>query len=218
MTTTYSIIFGLTADPIHLGHEQAIINGIQYLQGLNIAIDEFILIPVYQPNLISGKKGPVASFEQRFNMCQLVAKRLSTITHGSIVVSDIEKLIANETGEKNYSLNTIKHLNKENSLFMVSADHFQGRWPKFRKWFGWKDILNHSGLLINQRPGNKINKRFIEELRGINPNVYLVEEQKSIDTSSSYIRANLYKSDMSNHLSQDILKFIKDESLYLLPN
>jgi len=218
MTPTYSIIFGLTADPIHLGHEQAIINGIQYLRYQNIKVEEFVLIPVYQPNLIADKKSPKASFDQRLEMCHIVAKRLSNITHDSIIVSDIEKLIANTTGENNYSLNTIKHLNKENCLFMVSADHFQGRWPKFRKWFGWKDILNYSGLLINKRPGNKINKRFIEELRGINPNVYLVEEQKSIDTSSSYIRANLHKSDMSNHLSQDILKFIKNEGLYLLPN
>ncbi|MFK8011562.1 MAG: hypothetical protein AB8B80_05940, partial [Marinicellaceae bacterium] len=65
------------------------------------------------------------------------------------------------------------------------------------------------------RPGNKINKRFIEELRGLNPDVYLIEKQKSIDTSSSYIRAHLYKTDMSNHLSQDILEYIKDEGLYL---
>ena len=215
MTTTYSIIFGLTADPIHLGHEQAIINGIQHLQGLNITIKEFILIPVYQPNLIAGKKGPVASFEQRLNMCQLVATRLSKQFMSNIVVSNVEKRIANLTGKNNYSLNTLKHLNKINCLFMVSADHFHGRWPKFRKWFGHKEILKHSGLLINQRPGNKINKNFINQLKTINPSIYLVENLKSINTSSTKIRASFKIDDMSSHLSPDIIDYIESEHLYL---
>ena len=215
MLKKHTIIFGLTADPIHLGHEQAIINGIQYLQGLNITIKEFILIPVYQPNLIAGKKGPVASFDQRLNMCQLVATRLSKQLKCNIVVSDVEKRIANSTGQNNYSLNTIKHLDKENCLFMVSADHFHGRWPKFRKWFGYKEILKHSGLLINQRPGNKINKNFINQLKAINPNIYLVEDLKSVNTSSTKIRASFKNTDMSSHLSQDIIDYINDEGLYL---
>ena len=215
MTTSYSVLFGLTADPIHLGHEQAIINGIKYLHKLNITIQEFILIPVYLPNLIAGKKGPIASFAQRLNMCHLVATRLSKQLISNIVVSDVEKRITNSTGHNNYSFNTIKQLNKENCLFMVSADHFHGRWPKFRKWFGYKEILKHSGLLINQRPGNKINKNFINQLKAINPNIFLVEGLKSVNTSSTKIRASFKSENMSSHLSQDIIDYINDEGLYL---
>jgi nicotinate (nicotinamide) nucleotide adenylyltransferase len=214
MTISHTIIFGITADPIHLGHEQAIINGIQYLRNQSIMIKEFVLIPVYQPNLIADKKSPKASFYQRLEMCNIVAKRLSNKTHVSIVASDIEKHIANTTGEKNYSLNTIKHLKKQNSLFMVSADHFTGRWPKFRKWYGWNEILQHSGLLINQRPGHKINTRFIDQLRQLNSEIYVVENHKSIDTSSSYIRASFHKKNMNVHLSTDVIVYINNQNLY----
>lgn len=214
MTNHHTILFGLTADPIHLGHEQAIINGIQYLQGLGVVINELLLIPVFQPNLIANKKAPVADFNQRVEMCNRVADRLSRQLRCSIVVSEIEKHIANNTGQNNFSLNTIKHLNKKNSLFMLSADHFQGRWPKFRKWFGWKEILKHSGLLINQRPGHKINRNFIEQLRKINPEIYLVENETSVNTSSSEIRANFYNFEMDLQLSNDVINHIIDQGLY----
>ena len=219
MTQNHTIIFGLTADPIHLGHEQAMINGIQYLQGLNITIEEFILIPVYQPNLIAGKKAPKAHFKQRVKMCHIVASKLSKQLKCQMVVNEIEKDLATTTGQNNFSLNTIIHLNKENCLFMVSADHFQGRWPKFRKWYGWQEILKHSGLLINQRPGHKINKNFIKQLREFNPNIYLVENLKSVNTSSTEIRTSLYsaknnKVNLNSYLSEDIVRYISEQGLY----
>jgi len=38
----FSIIFGLTADPIHLGHEQVIINGIDYCRDQGFDVEEFV--------------------------------------------------------------------------------------------------------------------------------------------------------------------------------
>lgn len=291
MSRSYTIIFGLTADPIHLGHEQAIINGIEYCREIGLDINQFLLMPVYHPNLIASKKGPIASFEQRFDMCDLVAKRLSKKLDCSILASVFEKQFAEMSGEKNYSFNTIEHIvNEQKSrqkwipasagmtqagarieatytgvvetgggivkgvsgigetgvgftegvsvikasasgtmtenktekeyemigtdlLFMVSADHFQGRWPKFRQWFKWKELLNYTGLLINQRPGHKINMSFIQTLKQINPKVYIVEAVNSVHVSSSELRrAN--NQVREEKLSRDIFGYILKNGLY----
>ena len=212
MLSTYSIIYGLTADPIHLGHEQAIINGINFLKQQGYAISTFLIIPVYQPNLIVDKKAPVANFKHRVNMCEQVTKRLTKQLNCEITVSQIEQQIVKKTGQANYSLNTIKQLKLKNPLFMVSADHFQGRWPKFRKWYKWQEILQYSGLLINQRPGHEINQSFIEQLKEYNSDIFIVENKLTVDTSSSEIRNNLNKN--RQYLSTDIYDFLLKNEVY----
>ncbi len=238
--TRFTVIFGLTADPFHKGHEQAIINGIEYCRYNGIEIEQFLLIPVYQPNLITDKKAPVAPFEHRFSMCKLVAERLSKQLDCDIQVSQIEKELVDNSSEKNYSYNTIRALKEwipafagmteraekktevvERStkddgdcLFMVSADHFQGRWPKFRKWYKWSELLEHSGLLINQRPGNRINHNFIAKLRKVNPDVFVVQNSDIVDISSTEIRRGFDAEQVVGLLSPDILDYIKDQGLY----
>jgi nicotinate (nicotinamide) nucleotide adenylyltransferase len=207
----YNLIFGLSADPIHKGHEQAIINAIQTLSSHGNCVDHFCLVPVYQPNLIANKKAPVASFAHRINMCELVANRLSKKLNCPISVSQIEKQIAQATGQANYSLNTIKQLHLPNSLFVVSADHFSGRWPKFKKWHKWQEILQNSGLLINQRPGHKINQTFIKQLQRLNENVFISTDKNQINTSSTTIRHGI---DGENYLSEDVSAYITQHSLY----
>ena len=229
LSRSYTIVFGLTADPIHLGHEQAIINGVEHCHKLGLNIGQFLLMPVYQPNLIAGKKGPVANFEQRFAMCDLVAKRLSNKLNCSIGASSIEKECAEVSGVKNYSFNTVEFLAKNQKdleewipasagitdlLFMVSADHFQGRWPKFMKWFKWKELLNHTGLLINQRPGHKINLNFVQKLKQIKPEIYIVESNSSVNVSSSELRSGTNKV-RQEKLSKDVFDYVLKNNLYL---
>ena len=214
MLNSCNVIFGLTADPIHLGHEQAIINGIEYLTEQDLEVKQFLLVPVYQPNLIANKTFPTACFEDRVNMCELAAKRLSKQLANTIGVSQIEKQIAQTTGKHNYSLNTIKKLTFENCLFMVSADHFMGRWPKFRNWYKWQELLKHSGLLINQRPKHSINKNYIEKLKQINPNVHIIKNKQTVDTSSSSIKENLGEIKNNKYLSEDIKNYILKNKVY----
>ena len=220
MSHSYTVVFGLTADPIHLGHEQAIINGVNYCRKFNLEINQFLLMPVYQPNLIAGKKGPIATFQQRFDMCEIVAKRLSKKLDCKVEASLIEKQSSEALDEKSYSFNTIKYITESETesksaklLFMVSADHFQGRWPKFRKWFNWQELINYSGLLINQRPGHKININFISQLKKINKDIFVIEESKSVAISSSEIRAS---NDLTKlkFLSKDIERYVLKANLY----
>jgi nicotinate (nicotinamide) nucleotide adenylyltransferase len=155
------------------------------------------------------KKAPKATYQQRFEMCALVAKRLSKLLKIDIIVSDIEKQLSLKTGKKNYSFDTLKALGLSNGLFIASADHFKGRWPKFRKWYCWQQLVKKTGLLINQRPGHSMNQSFIQQLRQINPNILIVKDKKSVDTSSTYIRNHFSTSaDLSDHLSKGIIYYL----------
>ena len=215
---TYSIIFGLTADPIHKGHEQAIISGVDYCRDQEIEIEQFLLVPVYQPNLIADKKAP----EQRFKMCDLVAQRLSRQLDCIIEVSSIEKQLVESTAEKNYSFKTVKRLVDEvpvsagmaKWLFMVSADHFCGRWPKFRQWYKWQELLQLCGLLINQRPGNSVNQSFIRQLKSINDTIFVVERDAVVAVSSSALRSNPALLNNTKLVAEDIVEYIQQQSLY----
>lgn len=216
--TAFQTVFGLTADPIHKGHEQVIINSVEFLRNQGSQVEKFVLVPVYKPNLIANKKAPTANFSQRYEMCQKVARRLSKQLRVEVVVSDVERRLSQRSGRSNYSIDTLAELQLPQALFVVSADHFHGRWPKFRKWYRWQDLVAGTGLLINRRPGNKINLSFIEELKTLNPNIFVVESQISVNTSSTFIRGNfanhLNSPDMSEHLSADVIEFIKAHQLY----
>ncbi len=212
----YTLIFGLTADPIHKGHEQVIHNSYAFANKNGFEIAEFILAPTYQPNLIANKTEPRTAFEHRFAMCELVANELNENFKYQIKVSDIEEVLYKQTGQKSYSHDTLKALNKPRQLFVLSADHFSGRWPKFRKWYRWQELVENHGLMIHQRPGHSINQSFITSLKEINPDVFVVKDLPSIDISSTYIRQQLAKNVIPSEtqLNPLIAEYISKHYLY----
>ncbi len=214
MVKKFTLVFGLTADPIHKGHAQVIINSINYLCNQNKKIKRVIIIPVYSPNLIANKNKPVATFKQRYQMCCLVAKQLSRQLQCPIKVSKIEKKLAKKNHQPNYSYNTLKALQLKNPLFLVSADHFQGQKPKFSQWYKWQELIKISGLLINQRADTKINLMFIAQLKQQNKAVYLVEAKKTIAISSTQIRENIKDKSIQKYLNKDVANYIAQHGVY----
>ncbi len=214
MVKKFTLVFGLTADPIHKGHAQVIINSINYLCNQNKKIKRVIIIPVYSPNLIANKNKPVATFKQRYQMCCLVAKQLSRKLQCPIKVSKIEKKLAKKNQQPNYSYNTLKALQLKNPLFLVSADHFQGQKPKFSQWYKWQELIKISGLLINQRADTKINLMFIAQLKQQNKAVYLVEAKKTIAISSTQIRENIKDKSIQKYLNKDVANYIAQHGVY----
>ena len=171
--TKYTLAFGLTADPPHRGHEQVIRNSFAWAQAQGLTIARFVLIPTYQPNLIAGKKQPRTPYKHRRTMCQIMANEVSQDLNKTVEVSDIEKEIFTRTKAKSYSFDTLSALHNQHPttkvLFVVSADHFAGRWPKFRQWHRWQDLAKTHGLMIHQRPGHRINTRFVAQLQAGKP-------------------------------------------------
>ncbi len=209
---SFYLVFGITGDPPHLGHEQVIINSYQFMKQSGMNISQFDLIPTFAPNLITGKTQPQANYDDRLAMCQIMADDLNHRLNFNVQVNEIEKRLHKSSGLKNYSINTIKALPKSTKLFILSADHFTGRWPKFRKWHQYQSLVAETGLLIQQRPGHRISLNFIRQLKTINPNIYVVHGMTDIDTSSTAIRNNL--SAHINQLNPLIRQYITNHSLY----
>ncbi|WP_154223376.1 nicotinate-nicotinamide nucleotide adenylyltransferase [Marinicella rhabdoformis] len=193
--SSFYLVFGLTADPPHKGHEQVIVNSHVFMQHAGLKVKQFDLIPTFNPNLIAGKHQPTADFEQRMTMCQLIADDLNKIHGFNVQVNDIERFLALATHKKSYSYETLKAINHPNKLFVLSADHFAGRWPKFRKWHEWQNLVKENGLLIHQRPRNKINQSFINQLKATNPNIFVAKGYPVVDVSSTLIRNALKRKD-----------------------
>ena len=100
---------------------------------------------------------------------------------------------------------------------MLSTDHFQGANPKFKSWYKWQELLQICGLLINQRPENIINMRFIDDLREINSGIFVINNAKQINVSSSQIRKNFCKFDkldLLKFIATDILSYILAKDIY----
>ncbi len=212
----HTLIFGLTADPIHKGHEQVILNSFTYALAQQINIKELQLIPTYQPNLIANKRQTRTSFEHRFKMCELVAEEIRTQYNYPVYASDIEKKLYLKTKTKSYSYDTLNAIDVKHTLFVLSADHFAGRWPKFRKWHQWQALVKDNGLLIHQRPGHGINASFIEQLKDLNPDVYVLTDLPSVEVSSTNIRNQFKHSrNIENKLiPESIIKYVHSNNLY----
>ena len=213
----YTLIFGLTADPIHLGHVQVIVNSFSFAKQHGLDIEKFLLVPTFQPNLIADKQQPRTAFEHRFNMCQLAVDEVIKQFNYPVYVSDIEKQLFEINQQKSYSYDTLNAIEAKHKLFVLSADHFAGRWPKFRKWHRWQELVKENGLLIHQRPGHSINLSFIQQLKEINADVYVVSGLPSIDVSSTQLRAELSKSsNISGQLiSASVLSYLVKHKLYV---
>lgn len=215
--STFYLVFGLTADPPHKGHEQVIINSHDFIKNAGFVVKQFDLIPTFEPNLIAGKRQPVADFEQRMSMCQIVANDLNRTIKINVQVNEIERLLAIATHQKSFSYQTLKAIDHPNKLFVLSADHFAGRWPKFRKWHMWESLVKENGLLIHQRPGHSINNSFIKQLQDINPHIFVVKGYPEKAVSSTQIRNQLKQTDMKscNLLNPAVLTFINTNKLYI---
>lgn len=214
--TDITWVYGLTADPIHRGHEQVIKNTLNKAEEMGLETTGFILVPTYRPNLIADKSAPIASFEQRFEMCRLVAKDLSRELKTDFTVSDIEKTISRD--EPSYTYNTLDALSKnhDNLILIISSDHAHGHAPKFRQWHRWQDLINRFGLMVHERPGHPINDCFIEHLKEHNPNVYVTKNKPTIDISSSRLRnAYSYGAEvLEAHINPAVDTYIQDQNLY----
>ncbi len=213
---SFYLIFGLTADPPHKGHEQVIINSHEFMHKAGFEVSQFDLVPTFEPNLIAGKRQPVADFEQRMAMCQIIADDLNQNKKYNVRVNEIERFLAFATHQKSYSYQTLKAIDHPNKLFVLSADHFAGRWPKFRKWHKWQALIKENGLLIHQRPGHRINNSFIQQLQSTNTHVYIVKDFPEVAVSSTFIRKNFSQSMRGNQqiLSQNVIDFIAQHEIY----
>ena len=217
MNKSLSLVFGLSADPVHVGHEASLAAAIGYLKQQS-SLAEVIIVPVYAPNLIAGKQGPKATYQQRLHMCQLLARKLRQRYNTNITVSRIEERNYQLDHRLSYTYDTLDSLNKKALALLVNADHFSGVKPKFEQWYLWQEIIQKYTLIICQRPGYEVNMNFVQQLQNhADSNIHVIPEPMP-DVSSTVIRKkikeNPYHIDLKNLLDKNIYQYINKNHIY----
>lgn len=187
-------IFGGSFNPPHNMHE----NIAHYLKKNNV-LDKIIFVPTgskykYKNNLLPDK--------DRYNMVKFI-----TDDYDYLDVSDYEF-----KEEVVYTCETLKHFKEhypsDEIYFICGLDNLS----YIDSWKNPEYILNNFKILVIKRNTDDLSI-VLNKLDKYKDNIIVVDmEEDSI--SSTIIRENFYKKDMSVYLNKNVVKYIKDNNLY----
>jgi nicotinate-nucleotide adenylyltransferase len=175
-------IYGGTFDPIHVGH----LHVIQQVIEKNL-VDQLIVIPAGQPLLRTN--APVASAEDRRQMCQLALKDLPAEVAAKIFVNPIEIL---RTGPS-YAIDTVEAIKQtypEDQIVLIIG---QDAAEKLDQWHRIEDLKGLVEFLIIKRPGFS---------------------GKGTDIGAIDVAATSIRQGVSTDVSSSVAAFIRENNLY----
>jgi nicotinate-nucleotide adenylyltransferase len=175
-------IYGGTFDPIHVGHLHVIEQVIE-----KDLVDQLIVVPAGQPLLRTS--APVASAEDRRQMCQLAIKDLRPNVAAKVFVNPIEIL---RTGPS-YAIDTVEAIKQtypDDQLVLIIG---QDAAEKLEQWHRVEDLKGLVEFLIIKRPGFSGNGTDIG----------------AIDVAATSIRQGV-----STDVSSSVATFIRENNLY----
>jgi len=182
-------LFGGSFDPIHKAHIQIATLALEQLQ-----LDEIQLIPT-QNNPWKDKSG--ASEQDRLAMIQIAIQDYPYIT-----VNTVELDIHSD--EKNYTIQTIKTLLKQNQdieyYYIMGMDQAN----LFYKWKNAKEMSQLVHLVAFQRGGYKKDQDILKKYH------FKTLNNEPITASSSAIREG-----QLDQLDEKVLKYISSKGIYL---
>jgi nicotinate-nucleotide adenylyltransferase len=208
--------YGGTFDPVHCGH-LTVAKRLVELFGL----DRFIFVPAFHaPHKPETK--PTSAFHRFAMLC------LATAGDVNISVSDIEL----ETGEKQYSIDTLSRLKAANNdseiFFVMGADS----WSEITTWRDWERLLLLTNQIVVSRPGYEIESDHITEkvrerivdLRGgkhigdcqFETSIYITDAVW-LDVSATAIREDVREDevlDRADDVPPEVAKYIEKYELY----
>jgi len=183
-------ILGGTFDPPHFAHKE-----IAYRSLNQFNLDKVLFIPTG----FSWQKDSSVAYKKRFAMTKLLIENESKFE-----ISDIE----NNQDEPTYTANTLEKLglDKKRSFFILGADAALG----IKSWHNYVILANFVQFLIAPRPEIDV-KQIAEHF----PFDYDTISGEELDISSTHIR-NLIENnkELSEHLPENVIQFIKEESVY----
>lgn len=120
-----------------------------------------------------------------------------------------ENIIINNTlNNLEYTYQIIRELKKDNNEYslILGADNI----INFDKWKNYEELLKLELLIINR---NDINiKKYLEKLN--KNDKYKIINIENINISSTYIRENINKKEITNIIDKQVLNYIQKENLY----
>lgn len=204
-------ILGGAFNPVHNSH----IDVAQFVLNTSNEFDEVWLSPcyshMYNKEMVSSK--------HRLEMCKLASK-----VDGRIKVFDYE--IRNQLSGETYNL--VKRLKTETELtekykfsMIIGLDNAN----TFDKWVNYEELERLMSFVVIPRKGYTRDEKVDWYLKY--PHIYLNDENKIVETSSTEVRDKLYHfyNDTQEHkycyddflklLNKDVLDYILEHELYL---
>lgn len=204
-------ILGGTFNPIHNSH----IDVAKFVLNTSKQFDEVWLMPAYKH--MYNKE--MVSSKHRLEMCKLASK-----VDGRIKVFDYE--IRNQLSGETYNL--VKRLKTETELtekykfsMIIGLDNAN----TFDKWVNYEELERLMSFVVIPRKGYTRDEKVDWYLKY--PHIYLNDENKIVETSSTEVRDKLYHfyNDKQEHkycyddflklLNKDVLDYILEHELYL---
>lgn len=168
-------IFGITANPIHLGHIRVINNTTEKL-------DEVWVTPVFQHPF--GKK--FIDYEHRLNMLHIALKANN---NPKAVIKELDKQFHMEYNKVSYSYDLLSYLKSQypehNFSLIIGEDNFKPEvWTKF---YRYKDLEKEFGIVIVKDEG--VHSTQIRELLKENKDV---SDLVGVDVAQYLLQHKLY--------------------------
>lgn len=195
------LVFGTSADPIHEGHVELLLDAAHALTARGYQVAEIVLMPVYRHHSVqdSVKRSLPLSYDDRFALCQLAATeiedKLKNIVE-NVSVSDLEKELVWQNSRPNFTVETLKAIRSQTDAatelaFLIGADSFSGEQPSFSQWYRWQELIQNVILVLSPREGYPPNSDFIQSLNEQGGKIVYLDEIKVLDISSAQIRKRL---------------------------
>ena len=195
------LIFGTSADPIHQGHVELVVDATKALIERGWKVAEVVLLPVFRHHNISDgvKRSLTLTFEHRFAMCQIAADEIRILLEGfvpEVSVSDLERELVWKINRPNFTAETMEVLRNRTTpdielAFLIGADSFVGEQPAFAQWFCWENLIEDVMLVVSPRKGFDPNEQFLQHITELGGKVVYLQEIDVLDISSSEIRVRL---------------------------
>lgn len=194
----HRLVFGLSADPIHVGHVEMVAQSATALIALGYCLTEVLLIPVYRRNPVGVRKDRLPqTYPQRLEMCRLaaaeVAERLFRRDVG-VRACTIEADLARESELPNYTADTLSALRAEGEaglIFLVGSELVSGPDPQLSRWHRPDDILALATLAICPRLGYLPNEAYLASLAAEGADIVVLKEATPPEISATEIRDRL---------------------------
>ena len=228
-TKKIKLIFGTSADPIHEGHVELLVDAAQALIARGYQIEEIVLMPVYRHHSVkdSVKRSLPLSYDARFALCQLAAIEIEDKLKGfieKVSVSDLEKELVWQNSRPNFTAETMETMRNQTEAgtklaFLIGADSFSGEHPSFSQWYRWQELIQNVIFVLSPREGYPPNRNFVQSLSEQGGKIIYLDEIKVLDISSAQIRKRLEAGEAPERLvidgliSKDVADYIAKHNL-----
>lgn len=196
-------IFGGSFNPIHRGHEAALKAFMRHTGAERV----FVIPSFYPPH----KDMPTlwASFEDRLAMTELAVGCVAGVT-----VTDIERKLFEQSGEKSYTKITLQHLKNKyvgEYYLYVGTDMF----TTLHLWREAKYLFDNAVIAVMSRDGDsgiieEYKKRYEKEFGA---DITVIEDVH-LEMCSTDIRQKISRDDESELISPLVLEYIQKNGLY----